>query len=283
MEAKTIRARMNCLQAVFKQAKEYATTSEDVEAMAIYNNTLVAPFVSVAYEATAMVLAIADSNAGDNLRLWAKLLSQHKEHATQIYIGLGWALAQERKRWNSYLEDLNPIYTWRVVDGYGYYDGFFRRRKVFQGSYPEGLTEEALSVYMQGLGRSLWYTSKGEVTKLLSLLNKLPQVQLPNLWRGIGIASTYVGGEELKMGVPTLRNAIGSYQAAFVTGAAMAIESRKKAAIIDHYSQWASEEWCQMSVDELNKILIEKIKGSTYFDRIRNTEAFFYSKLSIES
>jgi len=276
MEANTVVERMNCLQAVFKDAKMYAAAATNQEAIAVYNNTLAAPFVSVAYEAAAMALAVKDCQEGEQLNNWMPFLEQNRAHTTQIYIGLGWALAQERKAWNTYLDKLNPLWTWRVVDGYGYYDGFFRRRKVFQGIYADGLTPEGLTVYMQGLGRSLWYTAKGDAQKLLGLLEKLPKEQQPNLWRGIGIASTYVGGEDLSEKGQALWNAAESYRGALATGVAMATDSRIKAGTLDEYSQWAVRKWCQLSVEELSAVLAEKKKKSAYFDWIKELETFFY-------
>jgi len=196
-----------------------------------------------------------DLQNGNDLVFWSDFLQNYAEnHATQVHIGLGWALGQERLSTDEYLDKLQPLLSWRILDGYGYYDGFFRRRKVLQGLLPEGVVGQAVNVYTQGVGRSLWYTSKGSISKLLKMIEMLPQERHADLWRGIGIASTYVGGLDTELS-HKLWEVAGSYQNRLAAGAALAIKSRVAAKTIAEEDKNHRNEWCQLTIFQLVSLL----------------------------
>jgi len=184
-------------------------------------------FRSVAYEAASMEIGLKDIEAGNDLTQW-KLFRQSrvKEHALHIDIGLGWALAKTETDPAPYTETLNPILRGMVFDGIGYYSGLFRGRQTIKGrNLPAFAPGDDISGFDQGLGRRLWYTVKGEAKQLLELLDTFPAARHPDLWRGVGIACGYVGGNSAET-LDILPLASGKYNRDFRTGILLAALSR---------------------------------------------------------
>ena len=254
----SVEERMQRLQEVFKAAKAIAEATTDLAKLVEEIEALDEVFVSVAYEAASMGVALTDLANGNDLVQWKKWLEYGQAHATQVYIGLGWALGQQQVNLLDFIKAETPILSWRILDGCGYYDGFFRKRKVQQGIYPNTLTDNVLEVYMQGVGRSLWYTTKGKLPKLEKWLLALPKKFLPSLWRGIGIASTYVGGGTTEYWQELYQQA-DAYQANLLAGAVMAVSSRVQAQTADNCHLGGFETWTAISVTEAN-LLAENAK-----------------------
>lgn len=253
-----IENRIETLQRLFKEAQALAEGEHRVSILVEQIETFPKDFISIGYEAVAMHLATRDLQEKNDLIAWTDFLNNHaQKHAVQVHIGLGWALAQQRLVVTDYLNILNPFLAWRILDGYGYYDGFFRRRKVMQGVFPEDIHGVALEVYSQGIGRSLWYLSKGNLEKLAELLAALPSAWGKDLWRGIGIASTYIGGGEKQHWQNLWQQAAG-FQPQLAAGAALAVKSRvdaeSQAFTIDNNSFL----WCGLNPIEITNLLQQK-------------------------
>lgn len=184
-------------------------------------------FQSVGFEAISM--AIADSSLQqDNLdwSIWDNSFSIYRErYASQFLTGLGWALAKNQADYSEKLNTFSPFEQARVLDGYGYFYGLFRSRTCVRGAIiPESISEKELAFFDMGLGRSLWYLSKGNLEQICKFLAGFNEKRLPSLVLGIGLASTFVGGltdEELS----TLHLWSGDYQSVFEKGVLLANRS----------------------------------------------------------
>ena len=220
------------IQKIFKETKEFSEKENDLKIIINFLDKLPNRFQSIGYEAVAMVFALKDLEAGDELKFWSYYLEHYAyNHSVQVHIGLGWALAQKRQSPIKYLDNLDPMLRWRVVDGCGYYDGFFRRRKTLKGDFVLNFTGNELQAYTLGLGRSLWYITKGDVNSLTKIISTLPNIIHASLWIGIGIASTYTGGLGLKH-FQALKITAGKYLLQFALGVSLCIWSRVKAKTI---------------------------------------------------
>lgn len=188
MTENRVAQKMEIIQKIFREVQDsYSETTQldnyDIE------------FRGIAYEATSMCIALEDFKTGNELNRWNNFLKENKAHATQIHVGLGWALAQNEISPIEILHQLEPEYRYRVCDGYGYYEGFFRRRKsILNQQQPEWNDSVATGAYNQGLGRSLWYINNGDINAAKHALEKFPAERHNDLWRGLGIAIAYVGG-----------------------------------------------------------------------------------------
>ena len=145
---------------------------------------------SVAFEGASMGVAIQNS-----LGTWNKYAKAAEKHATQVHIGLGWAIAEGQMNLASTLSEIEPDFQVKVLDGYGYWHGLFRRRLTIRTqTIPKNITSEYQSGFDQG----------------------------------IGIASTYVGGcsDEL---IGELISASSEFKKNFETGIESAESSLKRA------------------------------------------------------
>jgi len=217
----SIAQRVEQIVVTFKAAREVAehegrsaTLSEHLAHASEY-------YRSVAFEGAAMGLALRDFSQWEDL-----LTHEGVTHAVQVHIGLGWALAEQQRPLPE-----NP--TWpdpdSVADGYGYYHGLFRRRLTIRTQgMPDGLTDAQLPAFDRGLGRSLWYISKGDVEQLQQMVRAFPEARQPHLWRGVGIAVAFVGGCEPET-LLQLRDAADGHCALLLEGAQRALRSRSSA------------------------------------------------------
>jgi len=214
----SIAQRVERIVATFKAAREVAEQEGLSATLSEHLAQSDAYYRSVAFEGAAMGLALRD------VSIWKDfLLHDGASHAVQIHIGLGWALAEQQKPVEEHAD-------WHdrdsVLDGYGYYHGLFRRRlSIRTQGIPTGLTDAQLPAFDRGLGRSIWYISKGDVALLKRMTDAFPESRQPNLWRGIGIAVAFVGGCD----GPLLRQiacAASAFRPQLLEGAARALKSR---------------------------------------------------------
>lgn len=151
-------------------------------------------YQSVGYESISMFLANAVlESATQNWDKWNDFYEKHSEqHAAQLQVGLGWACAKSQKTsW----EDIKKRDIEKLLDGYGYFHGIFRSRSTIKSVHiPDEVKDKKLAFFDRGLGRSLWYLSKGNLAQLDNLLCAFESNRKENLFQGIGLASAFVGG-----------------------------------------------------------------------------------------
>jgi Protein of unknown function (DUF1702) len=85
--------------------------------------------------------------------------------------------------------------VFRIFDGRGYYDGLFRARHSWKARrHPDDLHVPTLTPYYQGIGRSLLYNCQGKIENVCSIINAFPQERQQDLWRGVGLSASIIGG-----------------------------------------------------------------------------------------
>lgn len=254
-EAETITDRMARIRAVFEEVQMVAGSQPDDALLIDYLNHCDAQFRSVAFESASMSRALTDIALSAFPERWAAFAQRSQVHAVHVYIGLGWALAQRQVSLSDYLHDIGPIMQARVLDGYGYYDGMFRSRSsVRDRVVPDEISGYDLRAYDQGLGRSLWYAAKGNTAQLLKSLDGFAAARKGDLWRGVGIAVSYVGGCDEKM-LKSLMESASVYKLQLASGAALLARARIHAGTLDTDSQAACHILCRSSAEEASAIL----------------------------
>ena len=227
--ADTISGRMDSIRATFEAGKRIAEENINDDVAIALMSLLDNEYLSVAYEGAAMGRAVADIVAGKPYQRWAAFVQKGLSHTVQTHIGLGWALSSKKINNLAPLGSIEPMLKARVLDGYGYCDGIFRQRlTIGQQQIHSFFTETDLVGYDQGIGRSLWYIARGDTTILPKLIDPFSASRKPNLWRGIGIAISYVGGANeasLKI-IAALANV---HSAHLAVGAVLAYRSRHDA------------------------------------------------------
>ncbi|HRG90192.1 MAG TPA: DUF1702 family protein, partial [Chitinophagales bacterium] len=160
-----------------------------------------------------------------------------------------------------YLLLLQPMQRYRVFDGYGYYEGIFRRRRSILNHMKIQVDDAVASGALdQGVGRSLWYNSRGVFDDAQTTLESFAPERLPDLWRGLGIAITYVGGST-EDALRDMFSKAGAYQTQLATGAAMALISRHYAGYVTPDSELACKTWCGKTAAEII-ILNEQLRNN---------------------
>jgi hypothetical protein len=182
--------------ATFQQGRTLSEKELGLDELIAELNKLEPRYRSVAFEGASMGVALANS-----LETWKVYAEKAKNHATQVHIGLGWAIAQPPKshegglQLRETLSQIEPELQVKVLDGFGYWNGLFQRRATIRmQQIPENITPEFQAGFDQGVGRTIWYITKGDVAKVLNIINHFTEDRQADLWQGIGVASTYVGG-----------------------------------------------------------------------------------------
>lgn len=227
--ANTPAQKMEVIQTIFRDVQENFPDRYTLQTLAEKLDSYEIEFRSIAYEAASFCIALKDLDTTNDLLNWKSFLIElGKPHATQIHVGLGWALAQKHIDPISFLSQLEPMMRYRVLDGYGYYEGIFRRRKsVLSQQKFETKDDVASCAYDQGLGRSLWYSNRGVIDDVKNVIEKFTENRRKDLWRGVGIAVVYVGGCSEEMLKDILQNG-GANKKVLLVGAAMALISRHR-------------------------------------------------------
>lgn len=146
------------------------------------------------------------------MREFQKLVDKH---GAQIAIGLGWAVAERDLHVSSYCSRVPKEHRTKVLDGMGFWYAMNQRRNTIRNQeYPAHLGLRQRLGFDRGVGRAVWYITNGKLDKILTIFSHFPDKRKGNLWQGIGIASTYVGGctsdqvKELKIAAGPYRNRI---------------------------------------------------------------------------
>lgn len=220
---------IQAIQRIFRDVQENFPETYNLQTLAEKLDTYEVKFRSIAYEAASFCIALKDIDTFGNLHNWKFFLNEiGKPHATQIHVGLGWALAQKQIEPAIYLTQLEPALRYRVLDGYGYYEGVFRKRKSVLGMQKfETKDTAAVIAYDQGLGRCLWYGCMGEIDEAKIVIEKFPAERQKDLWRGLGIAIAYVGGFSERKVEDILQKA-ATHKIDLAEGASRALHSRKE-------------------------------------------------------
>ncbi|MCG3167343.1 MAG: hypothetical protein POELPBGB_03133 [Bacteroidia bacterium] len=219
--------KMEQIREVFQAAKVFCAGENDLQKIVAYCDNTGSEFRSIAYEATSMQVALRDFAANNSLKAWKTFADDYaKSNATQVYVGLGWAVAQQSVQLDKVIEDLPQLLKYRVADGCGYYDATFRNRQTVRSKQlPIYISGKALQPYFQGAGRALWYLSKGDVVKTNELLLSFDKQYHADMWRGVGTAVAYVGGCD-EATLNELKTVAGNFLPQLKSGVALALRSR---------------------------------------------------------
>lgn len=227
MKVIPVEEKIQRIQQIFIRVQENFPLHYSLSGLAAALNAYDEEFISVAYEAASFCIGLKDLEGENQLSNWQKYLNEiGGAHAVQIYVGLGWAFAQRQVSVGALPPQTSADMRCRVLDGYGYYEGVFRSRKsILSQQKFETENEPDAQAYDQGLGRSLWYTTKADVGKVKATFGKFAPERQKHLWRGLGIAVAYAGGCNAKM-LKEIISAAGTYRYDFAEGTKRALQSR---------------------------------------------------------
>ncbi len=177
----------------------------------------------IAYEGAGMGLMLLDSLFPWRKRLDAFLAGPGSPYRGLAVIGAG--LVMPRIPWNPerLMKRHDPALRWFVMDGYGFYEGFFNAHRTIDlqlvADRVQGYSRRAFD---QGLGRCLWFTTGADYARIVAAITAFPAARQPDLWSGIGLACAYAAGIADRDAIGALLEAAGPYRADMAVGTAIA-------------------------------------------------------------
>jgi hypothetical protein len=202
----------------------------------------------IAYEGAGMGLMLLDSLFPWKKRLQDFLDGPGAAYSCLVCIGAGLVLPRIPRRPERFLAQLDPLLRWFVMDGYGFYEGFFSwRSSVEQQVIPARISGYARRAFDQGLGRSLWFATGANVERIVATISAFPAARQADLWSGIGLACAYAAGVVDRATIKALQTAAGAYKAQMAVGAAIAAKFRQQAGTTALHTNLACDVLCGRS------------------------------------
>jgi hypothetical protein len=201
-----------------------------------------------AYEGAGGGLAALDTWLPWKRRTKAFATGEGARYVYAIYLGAGMSLARMHRhpeRFRARLED--PVFSWVVLDGYGFHQGFFAHdRYVIRREVPRRMSGYARRGFDQGLGRSIWFASGADPDGAVRTISGFPPARQPDLWSGVGLACGYTGGAD-RSAVETLPGRAHVYRPQLALGAVIAAKARQQVGNPAPHNEMACEVLCGMN------------------------------------
>lgn len=211
-------------------------------------NAIDSEFRGIAYEGAGMGLMLLDSLGPWKKRLKAFIAGPGAPYDWLLYIGAGLVLPRVPMKPDRFLARLDPFLRWFVMDGYGFYEGFFSgQRSVQEHVIPSRISGYGRRAFDHGLGRSIWFSTGANVERIVATISTFPAARQADLWGGIGLACAYAAGVVDRESIKMLRIAAGPHGPAMVAGAAVAATFRMQTGGVAAHTDLACEVLCGLS------------------------------------
>ncbi|HEY1348700.1 MAG TPA: DUF1702 family protein [Ktedonobacteraceae bacterium] len=209
-----------------------------------------------AYEGAGIGLAALDCLLPWKNRVRAFLAGPGSAFIYAVPLGAGMALARLHRRPEPFLKKrLDPLMGWVLLDGYGFHEGFFaRRRAIGRQQVPQHLSAYGRRVFDHGVGRSIWFSGEASVAQVQTTIAAFPPERQADLWRGVGLAVGYTGGVERPV-IAALLDACGPHRAPLALGIAVAANARHSVGNPSPNADLASETVWGLSSQQLSQLV----------------------------
>jgi hypothetical protein len=207
-----------------------------------------------AYEGAGTGLAALDCFLPWKKRTKAFIDGPGSHYTYAVLLGAGMGLARLKRRPEPFIARLDNVFSWVVMDGYGFHEGFFaRQRTVVEQVIPTHLSSYARRVFDHGLGRSIWFTVGANVDHVAATIASFTPERRVDLWSGVGLACGYTGGVD-RATIETLRNAVGPYRSQLALGVVIAAKARQQVSNPVPHNEMACEVLCSLSSEEATQL-----------------------------
>lgn len=210
-----------------------------------------------AYEGAGIGLAALDCLLPWKNRVRSFLDGPGSAFVYAVPLGAGMALARLHRKPEPFLKRLDPLMGWVILDGYGFHEGFFaRRRAIDRQQVPSHLSAYGRRAFDHGIGRSIWFSGETNVAQVAATIGAFPQARQADLWRGVGLAAGYTGGVERPI-LEELLTAAGAHRAPLALGIAVAANARHSVGNPSPTADLASEVVWGLSSQQLSRLVDE--------------------------
>lgn len=213
-------------------------------------NEVEAEWRGFAYEGVGLGFTVFDYFLPWRKRLQAFVRGPGAPYIIPIYIGAGLAIGRfggKRLEWFAARLE-NPAFRWMVVDGYGFYKGFFsRQRYLKEQEIPAHLSPYARRVFDQGLGRSIWFATGENVDQVVATIASFPETRQADLWSGAGFACAYAGSPMERQALEALWALAGPYKSQLALAGALAAKRRHGFGHVTPHTEMACQVFCGLS------------------------------------
>jgi hypothetical protein len=186
-------------------------------------------------EGAAAGMAMAECLTGAKQRLRKLMQEFESTYLYSIPIGVGWAISRFSWRRGILMNQLPPFTAPFVFDGVGYRDACLNLERTLRRTRDHGVWSRA---YDQGIGRGLWVGLGASPAEIFKVIATLSPERHPDLWAGVGLAATYVGGgtRDDVCQLLSLRSALRPWLA---RGSAFGAEARHGSGYVPDFSEEA--------------------------------------------
>ncbi len=172
-----------------------------------------------------------------------------------LHIGAGLALARLRRRPEKFLARLDPVVGWIALDGYGFHEGFFsRKRYIEKQEVPKHLSRYGRRVFDHGIGRCIWFVAGANTEQVAATVATFAKERQADIWSGVGLGCGYTGGVD-RSALQKLVQVVGPYRAQLAEGVAVGAHARKLAGSPAPYTELACDVVCGISYEEVAHIV----------------------------
>ena len=247
-----IRGRLETIGESFAHGYHLALLNPQPAALAAALEKMDPELCGFAYEGAGMGLALLDLLAPWPSRYLLNFLhGPGQPHAYMIQIGVGWALARLKRPVEGWLQRLDPVVNWLLLDGYGFHETFFSWPQVLEEQVvPKRLIGYARNGFDQGVGRALWFVKGANPDRVAAAINAFPATRHNDIWSGVGLASAYAGGVAPDVIEELIDVAGTAHRAPLAQGAVFAASTRLHAGNSAPHVAMACEMICGLSVAE---------------------------------
>lgn len=244
----------------------FRLTLEDdrFDVLVAHMNEVKADWRGFAYEGVGLGFTVFDYFLPWRKRLQDFVRGPGAPYIIPIYIGAGLAIGRiggrGLERFVARLE--HPVFRWMVVDGYGFYKGFFaRHRYLEEQEIPAHLSPYARRVFDQGLGRSIWFATGEDVDQSTTIIEAFPEARQADLWSGVGFACAYAGSPMKREALEALRTAAGPYRSQLALAGALAAKRRYGFGHITPHTELACRVFCDLSGETVARMANDALEN----------------------
>ena len=215
-----------------------------------------------AYSGAGMGLILLDFLSPGKSTRFQSFIDAHPTYVSLIHVGAGIAMWVLKKDVEQHLSSFSPLNRWWAIDGFGFFDGISNwPQSLEKQQVPKRLQGYAKRAFDQGLGRGIWSIYHTNIDRIAACINQFPSSRHADLWSGIGLASTYVGGPQ-KIDLIRLRDISKEYAPDVALGSAMAASGRYAEDNITKHTDLACSIFCGQSaadIGQLSRDLLENL------------------------